>query len=208
MMMDTLSAPASAPTRVAVLGTLAEFHREPIPYDLPALVRLVGKLHPDLLGLDMTPEQWARRDFGDLPPEYREALLPLAHQTDIVVVPIAGDNPPPEPTASGWRGGLIALLRRLLAYLQRTAPGPAALNEGPLHHVADSLYSLMAWLAGTDTVRAWRRHTDELVKQILEVARRDPGRRILVVVNLRHCHHIRPALRRHLEVHVVSHADL
>ena len=46
------------PTPVAVLGTLAEFHREPIPYDLAALVRFAVTLRPDLLGLDMTTEQW------------------------------------------------------------------------------------------------------------------------------------------------------
>jgi len=116
--------------------------------------------------------------------------------------------PPPEPTASGWRGGVIAVLRRLLAYLQRTAAGPTALNDGPRHHVADFLYSVIAWLAGPDTVRAWKTYTGELVTQVREVARRDPGRRILVVVNLRHCHHIRPALRRYPEIEVVSHADL
>jgi len=206
--MATLASPAATQTHVAVLGTLAEFHHEPIPYDLPALVRLVGELRPDLLCLDMTPQQWADRDFGDLPPEYRDALLPLAHQTDIVVVPVAGNSPPPEPTASGWRGGVIAVLRRLLAYLQRTAAGPTALNDGPRHHVADFLYSVIAWLAGPDTVRAWKTYTGELVTQVREVARRDPGRRILVVVNLRHCHHIRPALRRYPEIEVVSHADL
>lgn len=206
--MRTLSVPAATETRVAVLGTLAEFHGEPIPYDLPALVHVVGALRPDLLCLDMTPQEWARRDFGGLPPEYRDALLPLAHQTDIVVVPVGGDNPPPEPAASGWRGRGIALLRRLLAYAQRTAPGPTALNEGPRHHVADFLYRLMAWLAGTDTVRAWKTHTENLVKQVLEVAQRDPGRRVLVVVNLRHCHHIRPALRKYPEIQVVSHTDL
>ncbi len=195
-------------TPVAVLGTLAEFHRNPIPYDLPALVRLVRQLHPDLLCLDMTPEQWRREEFGDLPPEYQEALLPLARQTDIVVVPIAGDRPPEEPSAPGWRGTLIAALRRLLAYVQRTAPGPTALNEGPLHHIADLLYSLTARLAGPQAVRAWRVHTGTLVRQVLEVARRDPGRRVLVVVNLRHCHHIRPALSAHPEIRVVPHSQL
>ena len=61
-------------TRVAVLGTLAEFHREPIPYDLAALVRLVTDLGPDLLCLDMTPEQWqplsdAVAELGESPEE-------------------------------------------------------------------------------------------------------------------------------------------
>ena len=195
-------------TPVAVLGTLAEFHHDPIPYDLAALVRLVRDMRPDLLCLDMTSDQWRRREFGDLPPEYRDALLPLAQQTDIVVVPIAGDRPPVEPTARGWRGRLIAQLRRVLAFVQRTAPGPTALNDGPRHHVADLLYSMIAWLGGPDTVRAWRTHTDHLVQQVLDVARRDPGRRLLVVVNLRHCHHIRPALRRFTEIREVSHSRL
>ena len=76
------------PTTIAVLGTLAEFHREPIPYNLTALVHLVADIHPDLLCLDMTTEQWQQQDFATLPPEYQEALLPLAEQTDIVVVPL------------------------------------------------------------------------------------------------------------------------
>jgi hypothetical protein len=191
-------------TPVAVLGTLAEFHREPIPYDLAALVELVTEQRPDLLCLDLTPGQWRRRDFDDLPPEYREALLPLAHQTDIVVVPVAGERPPAEPAATGWRGGAIAVLRRWLAYLQRTAPGPAAVSEGPRHFVADLLYGLITWLAGGEARRAWRAHTDHLVRRVHEVARRDPGSRVLVAVNVRHCHHIRRALKKYPGVEVVS----
>ena len=196
------------PTKVAVLGTLAEFHREPIPYSLRELIRLVADLRPDLLCLDITPDQWQRRDFGDLPPEYRDALLPLAHQTDIVVVPIAGQHPPEEPTAPGWRGVAITVVRRWLAVLQRTAPGPAAINEGWRHHVADTLYGLIAWLSGSEARRAWRLHTADLTQQVLKVARRDPGTRILVVVNVRHCHHIRPALRQYPEVRVVKYSQL
>ena len=195
-------------TPVAVLGTLAEFHKEPIPYDLNALVRLVSNLRPDMLCLDMTPEQWQERDFGELPPEYREALLPLAYQTDIVVAPIAGPNPPSEPSAPGWRGKVIATFRRWLATLQRTSPGPDAVNQGLRHHVADLLYSLIAWLAGPETRQRLRDHTDRLIQAVLELARRDPGARILVVVNVRHCHIIRAALRKSPEIQVVKYMDL
>ncbi|HEY4724253.1 MAG TPA: hypothetical protein VII92_20525 [Anaerolineae bacterium] len=195
-------------TPIAVLGTLAEFHREPIPYDLGALVRLVNRLRPDLLCLDMTPDQWQRRDFAELPPEYREGLLPLAHQTDIVVVPIGEKRSLEEPTASGWRGRIIAVLRKALAYLQRTSPGPAAINEGWRHHVADTLYSTIAWFAGDDAHRAWQAHTAHLTQQVLEIARRDPGCRVLVVVNVRHCHHIRAALKKYPIVNVVKYSEL
>ncbi len=195
-------------TPVAVLGTLAEFHEEPIPFDLNALVRLVARLRPDLLCLDMTHEQWQQRDFGGLPPEYREALLPLAYQTDIVIAPIAGEHPPEEPTVPGLRGKVIAILRHWLAILQRTAPGPDAINQGLRHLMADLLYSMSAWLAGPTTEQKLRDHTQRLTQAVRELARRDPGVRILVVVNVRHCHLIRAALRKYPEIQVVKYLDL
>ena len=194
-------------TPVAVLGTLAEFHKEPIPYDLHALVRLVSDLHPDLLCLDMTPKQWGQSNFGELPPEYREALLPLAYQTDIVVAPIAGEHPPDEFSALGWRGKVISTLRRGLVYLQRTARGPDSINQGISHHTADLLYSLSAWLAGAEARRAWQAHTNQLTQAVLELARRDPDARILVVVNVRHCHHIRKALTKYPEIQVMKYSE-
>jgi hypothetical protein len=199
---------AISSTRVAVLGTLAEFHREPIPYDLEALVELVADLNPDFVCLEMTPEQWQRQDFDDLPPEYRDALLPLTYQTDMVVVPIAESDPPAEPTASGWRGQLVAVCRRGLAYIQRSAPNAAAVNQGWRHDLANVLYHLIAWLGEGRVEKEWQAHRHHLAQQVLELAWRDPGRRILVVVNVRHCHHIRPALKRQSEVEVVPYSKL
>ncbi len=195
-------------TPVAVLGTLAEFHHEPIPYDLSALVRLVGECNPELLCLDLTPDQWRHRDFEDLPPEYRDALLPLAEQTDIVVVPVAGDWPPAEPAAIGWRGTCIGILRHCLILLQRGAPNPEAISEGPRHLGADLLYGAITWLAGRDARRAWCSHTEKIVDRVHEVARRDPGSRVLVAVNVRHCHHVRRALRKRPAINVASVRDL
>lgn len=196
------------PTPVAVLGTLAEFHREPIPYDLAALVDLVAAIRPDLLCLDLTPEQWRTRDFGGLPPEYREALLPLARQTDIVVVPVGDEGPPLEPAAPGWRGWVIDRLRLGLARLQKSAPSAGAVNEGPRHHAADLLYDITARLGEGEVRAAWRHHTMRLVERVIDVVARDPGTRVLVVVNARHCHHVRRALAARDEVHLVRFADL
>lgn len=197
-----------SPTRVAVLGTLAEFHEEPIPYDLPSLVELVTELHPDLLCLDMTPEQWQKRDFEGLPPEYRRALLPLADQTDIVVVPIGDETTPDQPEASGWRGRLVTLLREGLSILQRTAPGPDAVNHGLRHELANWLYHMIARLTGEETLQERDEHVDHLIRKVLEIVERDPGTRVLVVVNVQFCHRIRPELGKHPGVEVVKYRQL
>ncbi len=199
---------AAQPTRVAVLGTLAEFHREPIPFDLAALVRLVDDLNPDFLCLEMTPARWQQQDFSDLPPEFGEALLPLAYQTDMVVVPIAEADPPAEPAATGWQGWLIEWLRWGLALIVRHAPNAAAMNQGWRHDWANMLYNAIARLAGGNVEQQWHAHQQHMIKQVQQLAQRDPGRRILVAVNVRHCHHLRPALAGQPDIEVVPFLEL
>jgi hypothetical protein len=195
-------------TSVAVLGTLADFHREPIPYNLGALLHLVKDLQPDLLCLDITKEEWATQDFAGLPLEYRDALVPLARQTDIVVVPVADERPGAEPVLRGLRGTIGARVRQALAYLQRSAPSPAAINQGMRHHAANHLYEMLAGLQGGDLRRNATLHASRLAWNVVQAVRRDPGRRSLVVVNVRYCHYVRRYLRSYLDLHVVPFAEL
>jgi hypothetical protein len=194
-------------THVAVLGTLAEFNASAIPYDMQALVDLVVDVHPDLLCLDISPAQWQRGDFTDLPQEYREALLPLANQSDIVVVPVGGDAPG-EPTATGWRGGLIGWLHDRLAVLQQSAPGLDAINRGWRHDLGNLIYHLIAWLAAGDVEQQRKQHLVILRDQVVQAARRDPGARILAVVNIQYCHLLRPELGRQPDIEIVAYHEL
>lgn len=204
-------------TPVAVVGTLAEFGRDPVSYDLAGLVRFVRAIAPDLLCLDMTLDQWLRRDFGNLPAEYRDALLPLADQTDIVVVPIGEPGGALERTgihgdtaghASGVRGLALRRLRSAVASLERGAGRPVAVNEGVRHWAAEILYHFIDRIQDPRARETGIRHREALAARIVEVARRDSGRRILVVVNARHCHHLRRALGRHGEVTLVPYSEL
>ena len=187
---------AQNPTQIAVLGTLAEFHQDPLPYDLTALVNLVAKINPDLLCLDISLAQWQQQDFSNLPAEYREALLPLAEQTDIVVVPIGGQEMLPQATAVAWRGLLIRWARKLLGWMQASATGPDAINQGWRHDWANVIYGLMRALAGSQVQTAYHTHIDQVSQAALVAAHNNPGSRILVVTNIQYCHHIRPQLKR------------
>lgn len=193
---------------IAVLGTLAEFHQGPIPYDLEALVNLVADINPDLLCLDMTLEQWQQQDFSHLPPEYSQALLPLAAQTDIVVVPVGGQQTLRKAAAPGWRGILITWARRLLGWIQSGAPGPDALNQGWRHDWANNLYSLTRRLAGEGVNQAYHGHIEQVSQAVLAVAENNPGNRILVVTNIQYCHHIRPQLHQQPGIIQTSYKNL
>jgi hypothetical protein len=190
--------------RVSVLGTLAEFHHGAVAFDLKALVDLVVEVSPDLLCLDIEPTRWHQRDFDDLPPEYSQALLPLAERSDIVVVPIGDQHSLAGPAATGWRLSLVRWLRRRLAALQRRAPSPAAANYGWRHDLANLIYAIMDALDSRKSAAVQRTHAAELTENIKRVANHDPAADILAVVNVRYCHRIRPALAAEPEIELVS----
>lgn len=195
-------------TWIAVLGTLAEFHKDPLPYDLAALIDLVAEIHPDLLCLDISPEQWQLRQFDELPLEYSRALLPLAAQTDIVVVPIGSEPMMPRASAPGWRGWVINRLRSLLNIIQAGANGPDGINEGWRHDLANFLYGLVRQLAGSDSQQAYMAHIDTLTEATLAVAAENSGSRILVVTNIQYCHHVRPHLQGQSDLQVVPYTEI
>lgn len=195
-------------TRVAVLGTLAEFHEEAIPFDMSGLLELVAAINPDLLCLDITPQQWRGRDFDKLPSNYRDALLPLARQTDIVVVPVGGEIERPVETMGGWRLRAVHCLRGWIRAIQRKAPGPEALNHGWRHDLVNTLYFVTRRLTHSDRGGGTGTHAINLTEQILAVSQRDPSARLLVVVNVQYCHLIRQLLRKHHEVAVTGFSEL
>lgn len=195
-------------TRVAILGSVADFHNEAISFDMAHLMRLVAAINPDLLCLDITPTQWLARDFVSLPSEYRKALLPLANQTDIVVVPIGSRVHSNDQAISGWRRALIDRLQNWIGAIQRAAPSPEALNQGWRHDWVNYLYAVIHRLSGTDGRSESQARADLLAQQVLTVSRRDPGTRVLVVVNVQYCHLIRRQLRECAELLVTSSANL
>ena len=195
-------------TRVAILGTLAEFHHAAIPFDMPRLLELVVHINPDLLCLDITPQQWRERNFDQLPPEYREALLPLARQTDIVVAPIGCQGGWPVEALAGWRLKATHRLRIWISAIQNRSPSPEALNQGWRHDLANTLYYAIWRVTSSERKREVRAHAERLTEQLLAVSRRDPGTRVLAVVNVQYCHLIRERLQTYDEVEVTDFSEL
>jgi hypothetical protein len=91
---------------------------------------------------------------------------------------------------------LIGWARQLLAWMQASAPGPDAINQGWRHEVGNALYRLARTLAGSTVNHAYHAHIKQLSQAARRVAENNPGSRILVVTNIQYCHHIRPQLQQ------------
>ncbi len=200
-------------TRIAVLGTLAELHQEPIKYDLKTLRRLVKDLQPDLLCAEIRPEDWQSGDLSTALPEYREVLVPLSRQTDIVIVPVRSSKgseliAPKGGTLLGLRRLIVRLLNSLLRRIQRLASGPRAINSALFGVTCHSICTLIAWLSGPEAQQAWSEANRALLDNILAAVRRDPGRRVLVTVDCRRSHWLIHDLRRAPDVELVDYRHL
>lgn len=200
-------------SRVAVLGTLGELHLEPDGFNLATLTRIVGEAEPDLLCAEIRPDDWGAGDFEGLPPEYRDALLPLSRRTDIVIVPVAGARTmdlvtPRAGRLLALRAFLVGILDAHLRWMQSGRRGVKTLNSGAWGAVCDRLCSLTARLCGNDVRREWDAANDALFENVMAAIRRDPGRRVLVTIDCRRRHRLEARLRKEPEVDLVHYDSL
>lgn len=188
---------ASQRTRLAILGTLSELHRQPIAYDLARLRTLVTALAPDLLCAEITRAAWEGGDLSAAAVEVREALAPAVAATDIVLVPVL---PTPRHYAdfapvSGWRRALVRAFDRVLQWGQREADGPEAINSTRFGAFCHTVCWLTERVWTSEERAAWEAQNEQLAENIVRAVRRDAGRRVLVAVQCQRLHRLGPLLK-------------
>lgn len=211
--MATTKNPQSPRARVAVLGTLADLHREPIQYDLKNLRSLVKELQPDLLCAEIYPEDWRSGNMDRLSVEYQLALVPLSRRTNIIIVPIGGAKQKElfQPRGGRWLGlriFIVSLLNDQLRIMQRLANGPRVINSGLFGWLCDQTCSLSAWICGPQAQKDWEDANQTILANILAAIHRDPGQRVLITVNCRLRHRLVKRLSRVAGIELVSYRVL
>jgi hypothetical protein len=189
----------SSRTRLAILGTMSDLHRQPIRYDLHCLQKIVADISPDLLCAEITTEAWEHGDLSQVAVEVPEALAPIVASTDIVLIPIApsleqyGDFAP----RTGWRRRLIKDFDRLLRWGQIQADSAQVVNGfwfGAFCHTVCWLTEVF-WLR--EDREAWEKQNRELAENVVRAVQRDRGRRVLVAVQCQRLHRLTRLLRDH-----------
>ena len=197
-------------TRIALLSTLSDMHTQPIHYDLAALAAIVKRINPDLLGVELPRADWEASRLDQAPLEVRHSLLPLAELSDVVAVPLAPDIRQFNDFAprTGWRAGLARQLDWALQWAQRMANNAEAIHALPFESVCHTLCHLneMSWDA--EARRAWEEQNQAMLSNILQAARRDPGRRMLVAVQCQRVHWLKPRLKKVPDIELVEYREL
>ena len=190
---------SSSRTRLAILGTMSDLHRQPISYDLACLQKIVADVSPDLLCAEITVDDWEREEFSRAALEVREALAPVIASTDIVLIPVA---PSPEQYIDfipdfGWKRRLVLTFDRLLRWGQIQADDARTVN-GPWFGAFCHTVCWLTEMFWTEKDRVkWERQNRELVENIVRAVQRDSGRRVLVAVQCQRLHRLIPLLGAH-----------
>jgi hypothetical protein len=197
-------------TRLALLSTLSEMHTQSIRYNLAALTGIVNQVSPDFLCVELSRRDWEMGNLVQAPVEVGCGLLPPAEKSDVVVVPVAPDARQFNDFApkAGWRAGVACWLAQALRKAQRTANKAETIHAWLFEGVCHTLCALnrMSWDA--QARRAWNAQNQAILDNILKVARRDPGRRMLIAVQCQRIHWLEPRLKRVPDIELVDYEAL
>ena len=197
-------------TRLALLSTVSGTHTQPIKYNLAALAAIVDQVAPDVLCVELPRNDWETGHLDQAPVELQRSLLPLAELSDVVVVPVAPDARQFDDfaPATGWRGELARRLNGVLRKAQGAASSAEAIHALPFQSVCHALCLLneMSWDA--EARRGWNEQNQAMLDDILQAARRDPGRRVLVAVQCQRTHWLAPRLKRVPDIELADYGEL
>ena len=198
-------------TRLAVLGTMADMHLQPVVYDLNRLRKIVAELAPDLLCAEITRDAWEKGGLSNVALEISAALAPLVAASDIVLIPVIPsleqftDFTP----SAGWRRSLARGFDRILRWGQRTANRPEAINGVMFGAFCHTLCWLTEKMWTENDRMTWEAQNKAMAKNIMQAVRRDPGRRALVTLRCQRLHVLLALLRTYSdELEIVDYREL
>ena len=216
--LKATSAAPAAPTEVVVLCTLHQFHEEVPGYSYSDLKGAIEQLHPDLLAVELTPTDLANRKAQKIKREYQNAVYPLLERHNWKAVAM-------EPVGELSKK-LIAAIREAEGSFERDFPQKSETAElysdtlfsylrARWHSLADvnSLWTDDSYavkhafqekLYGPKEVEGWEGWNQHFLDRIMEAAKANPGKRIVVTVGAEHGYWLRAHLRQEQGVQLLD----
>ena len=208
---------AATKTKVYVLGTLYSAHANTPAYTTDVLKRVILDINPDVLVLDVTPDEFRNRRVHESKIEYSEAIFPYLAETRITAYPAEPD----EPAFSEIQTKIQAILK----HSEQTNPNQNATLDAyelatfkalALHwksvaavqdHTTSRALASRSELFNTlnpgfaKIAEDWDAHTAQAG---LRAAKSHPGKRVLILTGIQNRASIQKRMQSHRELDVVD----
>ena len=212
------AAQSQPPADVFVVSTLYREHATTPSYDLDSLRRVIEVIRPDVLVLDVTPDELRAQKVSPGKIEYPQTIFPLVQAGDYRVYP----SEPAEPLFSEIVQGIIAENEALARESPDAAAAKRALQQGMLSALrlswkspADAhsemtdeairhmraVYATLGGPVHREGQHRWNRHHADVV---LRAARENPGKRVLQLVGIENRYEVLDLLRNEPSVRLVD----
>jgi hypothetical protein len=194
------AAPASAAkSEVFVIGALHALHEREPDFSFDQLSRMIQAIKPDLLLLEVRPDELTERKQTPGRPEYPKVIWPLLERRNYRALPME----PGEPLFGELVGKATAVTQqfesanpdtsaRLSAYRKAQAEALLELWESPadVHGLATlnltaAAADLQHALMGKEEEEVQARWDDYMAQRAIEAVRANPGKRVLVLGSYR-----------------------
>lgn len=216
-----LSAPnafAQTRTEVFVLSTLHQFHGKNNSYTFEKLSQIVEGYRPDIIAVELTPEDLRTRKEQKTKVEYQKSIFPSADKIGAKMVPLE----PAEPKFSELVGlirasdselrekkpdaaeGFSAYVDALYGYLFGYWKSAAEVNSARTDALSEVKHNYQNSLYGEKQEKGWEGWNSHFLEKILETARANKGSRILVTVGAEHSYWLRKKLRNEEGIRLVE----
>ena len=199
----------ATPAEVVVLATLHGFHESVPAYGFDRLRQIIEQIHPDMLCLEVQAQDLQEHAPEKVKVEYPRVIYPLIEQHHYRTCTLE----PAEPEFSAMVKPYVASVRDFQSAHPQQAKAfdayaesglqalrtywvtPERVNDATTDAVFAAKHELQEAMIGAGERKGWEGWNRHFQKVILDVARKNPGQRILVLVGVEHTYW----LRRHLQ---------
>lgn len=207
---------------VVVLSTLHQLHSTTKNYSFEKLSKTIERIKPDVLAVELTLADLESRKEQKNKIEYQKSVFPLLEKHRYKAVALE----PAEPLYSE----IINLLKEsnrenqakfpqkveaftaysnsLYEYLSSYWDSPAAVNSAETDAHFEVKHRFQNALFGAKEAKVWNDWNSYFLAQILNAAKENKGKRILVLVGAEHSYWLRQHLRNNQEINFLEVREL
>lgn len=222
LLVFAFSAYAQKKTEVIVLSTLHQFHSTNTKYSFETLAKTIERINPDVLAVELTPNDLESRREQKVKTEYVRSVFPLIDKHKYKTVALE----PNEPLYSE----LINLLKEsnkenqenfpqkveafttysnaVYDYLFKYWTSIEAVNSSETDALFEVKHNFQNSLFGEKEAKVWNDWNSYFLKQIKDSAAKNKGKRILVLVGAEHSYWLRKNLQNDPEINLFKIKDL